>query len=260
VRRFVRDTFQAARAEVAFAYENVRFFRQHLEAVGLRPADLEKPEDLRRIPPTRKMHYRRNFPAGVLAAGKTLNDRFVHRSQSSGTGGERLVTVAPTFVLAERMSTVLSVNPPLDAYLTGRPNRRTCRYAAPNCSDVECANPRSTTADRILADGTLVLPVHHDLLATTEPMIEQAIRELQEYEPHWLYADPTHLAFLLRGLRRRGVKPPPVGAIALTYSLCTGVARRQLGSSSRRRCRWPRSSPCPSSAGWPWNARTGGCT
>jgi phenylacetate-CoA ligase len=199
-----------------------------MDEAGLHPAAIAAPEDIQKIPPTRKMHYRRNFPAGVLAAGKTLNERGAIRSHSSGTGGERLVTVAPIFTLAERMSTALSVNPPVEAVLLRQSKRRTCRYAAPNCSDVECANPRSTMADRILADGTLVLPVHHDLLATTEPMIEQAIRELEEYDPQWLYIDPTHLAFLIRHMRRRGVKPPPVSAITFTYTSCTGVARRQI--------------------------------
>jgi len=223
-----RDTFELAKSEIAFAYENVRFFQKHMDDVGLRPADIRSAEDILRLPPTRKMHYRKNFPAGVLAKGKTLKDRFLFRSQSSGTGGERLVTVTQTFVLADRMNKTLSVNPRFDAYLMSVPKRRTCRYAAPNCSDVECATPNSTIADRTLPDGTLVLPVHHDLLSTTDAMVGQAIREITEYSPHWLYLDPTHLAFLIRGMKKRGLSPPACGAVALTYTLPTQVARRQI--------------------------------
>ncbi len=123
------------------------------------------------------------------------------------------------------------MHPAFRAFLMSHPRRRTCRYAAPNCSDVECATPGSTREDRTLPDGTVVLPVLHDLLATPPAMIEQAIRELLDVNPHWLYADPTHLAFLARHMARRGAQAPPsCAAIALTYSLGTAVARRQIAA------------------------------
>jgi phenylacetate-CoA ligase len=110
------------------------------------------------------------------------------------------------------------------------PKIRTCRYAAPNCSDVECANPQATMEDRFLPDGTLVLPVHHDLLTTPDRMIETALRELAEYRPDLIYSDPTHLAFLVRSARRLGVADPiPAGAaIVLTFSFATRVALRDI--------------------------------
>jgi phenylacetate-CoA ligase len=83
-------------------------------------------------------------------------------------------------------------------------------------------------ADRTLPDGTLVLPVSHDVLATPSHMVQQAIDEMKAFDPHWFYADATHLSFLVRHLRERNELPPPVTAIALTYTLVTGVARRQL--------------------------------
>jgi phenylacetate-CoA ligase len=222
-----RESFEGAVAEIDFAYRQVPFYRAHLDAAGVRPDDIENPADLRRVPTTEKVHYRRDFPHGVLVRGKTLHEPRTLISQSSGTGGDRLATIAHTYALADRMRTTLSANPPLRDALAAARHHRPARYAAPNCSDVECATPYTTMKDRTLPDGTLVLPVAHDLFATPDAMVEQAAKEIFLFDPHWLYVDPTHLAFLLRGMRGRGT-PPNVSAIALTYTLATGIARRQI--------------------------------
>ncbi|WP_182875695.1 phenylacetate--CoA ligase family protein [Microbispora sp. H10670] len=223
-----QSSFDGAVAEIGFAYDNVPFYRAHLDAAGLRPGDILGPDDLRRVPLTEKADYRRNFPRGVLARGKTLRTPLTLKSQSSGTGGERLTTITHTYDLAARMRTTLSVNKPLLEALSGCRQQRPARYAAPNCSDVECATPFTTMHDRLLPDGTLVLPVSHDLLATPDQLVRQAIDELDEFQPQWFYADATHLAFLVRRFRERKLPPPPVSAIALTYTMVTHVARRQL--------------------------------
>jgi len=221
-------SFPDALDELHVAYEQVPFFGRHLDAAGLRPDDIRTPEDFRRVPPTAKPDYRRNFPAGVLVRGATLNDPFIFRSRSSGTTGDRLLTVTHTFTLADRMRATTSVNPDLLAVFATARDQRVCRYAPPNCSDVECATPFTTPESRTLADGTLVLPVAHDLLATPDVMVEQAVAELDAYRPHWLYADPQHLAFLVRGMRRLGIPPPEVGGIVLAYNVVTAASRRQI--------------------------------
>lgn len=83
-------SFKDVRREVAYAYEKVKFFKTHMEMSGLRPDDIKTLADFKRIPVTRKLHYRRNYPSGVLAAGFTLTGPHVMRFQSSGTSGERL--------------------------------------------------------------------------------------------------------------------------------------------------------------------------
>src|SRR4029450_5603225 len=169
------DSFSGAMEEVIEAYANVPFFRRHMEAAGLPPRDVRPPADFRRVPPPSKVDYRRNFPAGVLASGTTLNDPFVFRSQSSGTTGERLLTIAHTYTLAERMTTTASAHPGLQKVFAAAKEPRICRSAPPNCSDVECSTPFSTPESRPLPDGTRVLPVAHDLLATPESMVDQAV-------------------------------------------------------------------------------------
>lgn len=221
-------SFAGALDEIAEAYENVPFFRRHMDQAGLRPGDTRTLADFRLIPATSKADYRRNFPAGVLMGGTTMRDALVFRSQSSGTTGERLLTIVHTYALAERMTTTSAVNPALSAVFSAARDQRICRYAAPNCSDVECATPFTTPESRTLADGTRVLPVAHDLLSTPPAMIDQAVAEIIEYRPHWLYTDPMHLAFLARCLRARGIAAPSAGGIVLTYNVVTCGARRQV--------------------------------
>lgn len=224
-------SFDGALEEVALAYERVPFFRALMEQAGLKPGDVRGSADFRRIPSTSKVDYRRNFPAGVLVEGASLSDPFVFRSQSSGTTGERLLTIAHNYLLADRMTTTSGVNPQLCAVFASPTDQRICRYAAPNCSDVECATPFTTPESRTLPDGTRVLPVAHDLLSTPDSMIDQALSEIVAYRPRWLYTDPMHLAFLARNLNSRGIPAPSVGGVVLTYNLVTQSARRQVAAA-----------------------------
>lgn len=214
--------------EARFAVRELPAYRELLRVAGLLEAPLADLSAFRRLPFTDKSFFRSNFPAGVIAETSRVPSALSFRSQSSGTAGDRLVTLAPSFLLAQRMHATIGVHPKFSEFFRSGSKRRACRYAAPNCSDVECATPESTVADRTLRDGTLVLPVKHDLLSTPTAMVDQAIDELVAFAPDWLYVDPTHLAFLARRVRRSGVVMPRVGVIAMTYTPCTRVAHRQI--------------------------------
>ncbi len=227
------NVFEAALREIEYAYRNVAFFRAHMDGCGLTPADIGTPADLARIPPTCKQDYRRNYPAGVLARGHGLNDPHVMRFQSSGTSGERLSSAIFSYDLARRQATSLAVNRRFDALWRPGELPRSCRYAPPNCSDVECATGLSTMVERTLPDGTLVLPVAHDLLATPQRLVEQALEELEAHDPRTLVVDPTHLAFLIRRARTLGrtIRTPRKLHVVCGYTLLTHVARRQIESA-----------------------------
>ncbi|WP_217492910.1 hypothetical protein [Pseudoalteromonas sp. BMB] len=83
---------------------------------------------------------------------------------------------------------------------------------------------------RLLCDGTLVLPVYHDLLTTPERMINMALDEIEIYDPHLLFVDPTHFAFLAREMRKSGRTPHKTDGFCIMsgFTLCTQVARRQI--------------------------------
>jgi phenylacetate-CoA ligase len=222
--------FEAVREEIAYAFDNTVFFRNHMEADGLRPEDIKDAEDFRRIPPTSKVHYRRNFPAGVMAKGYTLTSPNVMRFQSSGTSGDRLNSAIMSYDLARRQATGLGVNRRFDELWRPGSRPKICRFAPPNCSDVECATGFSTLEDRTLPDGTLVLTVAHDLLATPEWQIVKALDEIEIYQPDLLVVDSTHFAFLARWARRldRKITSPRKLHMVCGYTLMTRVARRQI--------------------------------
>ena len=226
----MHSNFTKVQKEIVYACKNTKFFRKHMKESGLSPRNILAPEDMLKIPPTLKKHYRRGFPASVIAQGFNLKSDHVMRFQSSGTEGDRLVSVVLSFDLARRQASCLSVNPAYNALWKPGLKMRTCRFAAPNCSDVECANPNSLMADRMLDDGTLVLPVYHDLLTTSEQMINRALDEIEEYDPHLMFVDPTHFAFLARAMKKAGRKPHKKSGFCImsAYTLCTKVARRQI--------------------------------
>lgn len=220
------ESFESVKREIDYAYAKTAFFRKHMDEAQLSPTQIKTPADFGKILPTEKKHYRKNFPIGVLAEGYSLNDKMLYRSQSSGTTGERLQTVEEGWIYMQRAVDCLSVYPGLDSVMTEYP-RKHIRYAAPNCSDVECASPNSTMKDRILSDGTLVLSVYHDLLTTPDRIISMNIAELEEYQPQMYYIDPTHLAFLLRQTQKRGFTPPKAPVLT-SYSLYTKTSKRQI--------------------------------
>jgi phenylacetate-CoA ligase len=221
--------FELVREEIAYAFGAVPFFERHLREAGVDPSDLRSPADLARVPLTDKAHYRSNFPAGVLARGYRLDDPRLYRASSSGSTGERLTTVELGGLYLERALRALEVNPALLPPFVGRP-RRHCRFAAPNCSDVECASPHAGMADRTLPDGTLVLSAHHDLFTTPDEMLAQNFAEIAAYGPSMFYADPNHLAFLLRRAHSLGAAPPRVPAL-LSYTPCTLACARLLADA-----------------------------
>ncbi len=219
-------------AEAEYAYQHIPFYRALMDRAGLARAGRLRVtgQDFGRLPFTTKADFRRGFPAKVVNP-EEFTAQLTYTSNSSGTTGERLVTVVHRPLLAERMAVTATAHPALCDRLLGAAGRKVARLAAPNCSDVECATPLSTLADRTLPDGTLVLSVAHDVLATPEAMVDKIIDELYAYEPAWLYVDPTHLAFLCARLRERGVTSLPVRAVVLTYSLVTHAARRAIAAT-----------------------------
>ncbi|MFZ6014700.1 MAG: hypothetical protein ACOYXT_30455 [Bacteroidota bacterium] len=212
--------------EIEYAYEKTPFYKEYLESSGVTLSTLRHFKDITGVPPTSKIHYRKNFPLKVLSHGFTMQDERLYRTQSSGTASERLITMEVGLFYMKRAMETLSVYPEVAAAFSATP-RRHIRYAAPNCSDVECANPNSTMADRLLKDGTLVLSVYHDLLTTTEKILENNVRELSLFKPSMYYIDSTHLAFLSRYMKTRGYRPP-VAPILSSYTIPTQISKRQV--------------------------------
>jgi phenylacetate-CoA ligase len=227
--------FDAARAELAYAYERQPFYKSHLDGAGLHPREIRTPADWDRVRPTQKADFRRHFPAGVLANGLTLAQPGLLQTQSSGTTGERLTSVLGLAVSRRRVESCFTINPAFAPGLLWEYRKRLCVYIPPNCTQVECANPNLGREARMVsvapgAKPRLTLPVYHDVLTTPDSMTRRAADELASYQPHLLIADPNYLAFLTRFMRRANMPPPPLPCILTGYSRATKVARRQIAS------------------------------
>ena len=73
------------RATVENAYENVPFYREQLDDLGVAPADIGSVEDVRKLPMTTKEDFRDEYPDGLFA----VDDEEIRRIHaSSGTTGK----------------------------------------------------------------------------------------------------------------------------------------------------------------------------
>ncbi|PSP91935.1 phenylacetate--CoA ligase [Halobacteriales archaeon QS_4_66_20] len=73
------------RATVENAYENVPFYREQLDDMGVAPGDIGSVEDVRKLPMTTKEDFRDEYPDGLFA----VNDEEIRRIHaSSGTTGK----------------------------------------------------------------------------------------------------------------------------------------------------------------------------
>ena len=73
------------RATVENAYENVPFYREQLDDMGVAPGDIGSVEDVRKLPMTTKEDFRDEYPDGLFA----VDDEEIRRIHaSSGTTGK----------------------------------------------------------------------------------------------------------------------------------------------------------------------------
>ncbi|NUB93150.1 phenylacetate--CoA ligase [Haloterrigena sp. SYSU A558-1] len=73
------------RETVAYAYENVPFYREALDEAGVAPSDIEQIDDVRTLPFTTKADFRDEYPDGLFAVADA-DIRRIHAS--SGTTGK----------------------------------------------------------------------------------------------------------------------------------------------------------------------------
>jgi phenylacetate-CoA ligase len=73
---------------VAWVYERVPYYREQLEASGIRPRDIKSLADVRRLPFTDKTALRDTYPFGMFAVSL---DEVVRLHSSSGTTGKPIV-------------------------------------------------------------------------------------------------------------------------------------------------------------------------
>ena len=89
-----RDELYALQSErlrqvVRHEYDNVRLYRERMDAKGVKPEDIRTVEDLKYLPFTEKSDLRDEFPYGLLAVPR---EEIVRIHGSSGTTGKPIVS------------------------------------------------------------------------------------------------------------------------------------------------------------------------
>ncbi|MFW5934655.1 MAG: phenylacetate--CoA ligase PaaK [Halolamina sp.] len=73
------------RETVERAYENVPFYREKLDEAGIEPGEIERVDDVRKLPTTTKEDFRDEYPDGLFAVD---DDELTRIHASSGTTGK----------------------------------------------------------------------------------------------------------------------------------------------------------------------------
>ncbi|GAB4274069.1 MAG: phenylacetate--CoA ligase [Coriobacteriia bacterium] len=73
---------------VTWAYDQVEYYRRRMDELGVRPADIKRLEDVRRLPFTDKEVLRETYPFGLFAVDM---EKVVRIHSSSGTTGKPIV-------------------------------------------------------------------------------------------------------------------------------------------------------------------------
>jgi len=71
------------RAIVKHAHQNVPFYRELYDSVGIKPEDIESTEDLRKIPIITKKDVQKNYPDKMIANGVDINRCGIGRTSGS---------------------------------------------------------------------------------------------------------------------------------------------------------------------------------
>src|SRR5271157_520221 len=77
---------------LTFAYDNVPFYHEKLRSAGIKPIDVQRVEDIRKIPATSKTELQRT-PLNKIVA-RDVNIEKCVKSRTSGSTGLPLTTLA----------------------------------------------------------------------------------------------------------------------------------------------------------------------
>jgi phenylacetate-CoA ligase len=83
-----RRSWESFRDLVKFAWDNVPLYRRHYEAAGFSPDQLRQPEDVAKVPTTRKALFQQAEPQDCIARGYDLKE--LVKKRTSGSSGSPL--------------------------------------------------------------------------------------------------------------------------------------------------------------------------
>lgn len=194
------------------AYENVEYYHKKFDSVGLKPDDIRKLEDLRKLPITTKEEVRRNFPEGITA--RNIDSDKCKSYITSGSTGMPLTVV---------------VDPKGDDYrsaLFGRPFFECGLGSRDKMMLVGDARrfPKNLKWFQKLG----FLPRKY--FSAAEP-VEKNLPEILDYKPEAIYAFSTYLFLLTKAFQKVGIEDFSPRLVFATGEVLSAQARKLMEST-----------------------------
>lgn len=196
---------------INIAYDNVPYYKKLFDKYDLSPKDIEKIEDLKRIPTLNKSLIRENFK---MLINSKVSKRNIIKHYSSGTTGQKL-----EFYLPKELAYGVNF-----AQL----------YRFYSWADVRLLDRRVTIGGRIFtyrppywiynkAENQLLLSIHH----LNEKTVDDYIRKIKEFNPVFIQGHPTGIYFLANRLLERN-ESIPLKAVFTTGETLFDVQREMI--------------------------------
>ncbi len=187
--------------------------------------------DWARLPFVTRREMGLNFPRNFLREGvelTTLIDRSeVELEHTSGTSGERQPLLMGVGWWAEQEFRALRLNRLVGRELEANPFGRRAVLASPSCGGGLC-NQGQTTARERTDDQTLLLSTSRQPWLWSEQEWDRIAREILQWSPLFLDADPVYAAALAQHCLRRGVRFPSVQFVLSSYEFVSAVHRKVI--------------------------------
>ncbi|MCI4667517.1 MAG: AMP-binding protein [Bacteroidia bacterium] len=178
-------------------YENVPFYKQQFDVIGLHPEDIKTLEDIHKLPFTKKTDLRDNYPFGMFA--KPMDEiRRIHAS--SGTTGKPTVvgyTEADLGVFDEVVARSLA-----------------CAGARPGMKLHNAYGYGLFTGGLGMHGGATKLGMA--VIPVSGGMTERQLTILQDFEPEVICCTPSYAQTLADELEKRGID---TDSLAVKYAV-----------------------------------------
>ncbi len=170
------------------AYENVPFYNERFQSVGVHPSDLTSLDDLKKFPFTVKQDLRNNYPFGMFAVPR---EKLARIHASSGTTGKPTVvgyTANDIDMWAQVMARSIRAS-------GGRPGH--VAHVAYGYGLFTGGLGAHYGAEKL---GCTVIPI-------SGGMTERQVTLIQDFRPDFIMVTPSYMLSILDEFRRVGLDP-----------------------------------------------------
>ncbi len=173
---------------LSHAYENVPFYNERFQSVGVHPSDLMSLDDLKKFPFTVKQDLRNNYPFGMFAVPR---EKLARIHASSGTTGKPTVvgyTANDIDMWAQVMARSIRAS-------GGRPGH--VAHVAYGYGLFTGGLGAHYGAEKL---GCTVIPI-------SGGMTERQVTLIQDFRPDFIMVTPSYMLSILDEFRRVGLDP-----------------------------------------------------